>query len=65
MFDNIDNMSRIKREIERSTCAEGIRLPERVARIPQGPSGVGRMDAACSPNGWVVAVAMMPPVSAA
>ena len=37
MFDNIDNMARIEREIEK------------------------RMEAACEKNGWVVAVAMMPP----
>lgn len=37
MTNNIDNMARIEREIEK------------------------RMEAACEKNGWVVAVAMMPP----
>ena len=37
MFDDLDNMARIEREIEK------------------------RMEAACEKNGWVVAVAMMPP----
>lgn len=37
MMENIDNMARIEREIEK------------------------RMEAACEKNGWVVAVAMMPP----
>jgi len=37
MFDDIDNMAQIEREIEK------------------------RMEAACEKNGWVVAVAMMPP----
>ena len=37
MYDNIDNMARIEREIEK------------------------RLEAACEKNGWVVAVAMMPP----
>lgn len=36
-MNNIDNMARIEREIEK------------------------RMEAACEKNGWVVAVAMMPP----
>ena len=59
MMKNIDNMARIEREIERSACAEGIRLPERSE--PEGPQGAGRMEAACEKNGWYVAVAMMPP----
>ena len=37
MFENTDNMARIKREIEK------------------------RIETACEKNGWVVAVAMMPP----
>lgn len=37
MLENIDNMARIEREIEK------------------------RMEAACEKNGWVAAVAMMPP----
>jgi len=41
MLENIDNMARIEREIEK------------------------RMEAACEKNGWVVAVAMMPPKLAA
>lgn len=41
IMNNIDNMARIEREIEK------------------------RMEAACEKNGWVVAVAMMPPKLAA
>ncbi len=58
-MDNIDMMARIEREIERSACAEGIRLPGRSE--PEGPQGAGRMEAACEKDGWVVSVAMMPP----
>ena len=59
MMENIDNLARIAREIERSACAEGIRLPERSES--EGPQGAGRMEAACEKNGWYVAVALMPP----
>ena len=61
-MNNIDKMARIEREIERSACAEGVRLPERVARTPQGPQGAGRMEDACEKNGWAGgAVAVIPP----
>lgn len=63
MFDNIDQMARIEREIERSARAVGVGLPEREERTPQGLQGAGRMDAACEKDGWVVSVAMMPPES--
>ena len=61
MFDDLDQMARIEREIGRSACAEGIRLPERSE--PEGPQGAGRMEDACEKDSWVVSVAMMPPES--
>ena len=62
-MNDIDQMARIEREIERSASAVGVGSPERVARTPQGPQGAGRMEAACEKDGWVVSVAMMPPES--